>query len=1103
MTEERFSNDAEALNIILELSKELYLADSVERVGDILFANLLKFSGKINPTGKLLVHDFENGKIRTILKREDIQFAPVAEITSLDQIKFFSKIAIDSKKTLFIPDSHSDYSISIDPRQKMNPPGSLVFIPLYFNQVFIGLFSYASQPANSINDKFVSILEAIGKSLAIVLWSIHNRDLLQKSIILNETMSRELINTFSDYALLLDLNGMVLYSNEKTAMDFRREKFFKQGASFFENLPVEFVDSQKKYFYEAKSTGKPISVNVEAFGRCFRERIFPIRDITGNIIKIAIYAEETTEIIESGKRLDESRRELNTLFTNIPGFAYRCKNDENWTMEFVTERFYSITGYTQDEIIGNKLISYNDLIHPSDRDYVRNDVQLHLNSKTSYDISYKIVTRDKKIKWVIENAVGVFDESDNLKFIEGVIVDITRRKRSEILREILYQLSEIASTGSSLEEFLEFMYDKLNEIIDARNCFVALYESESDSLVFPLYKDEHSEFSRRRSFKKGKTEYVLNTGKPLLATPARVNGLVEQGLIEIYNTKFKSWMGIPLKIKDRAIGVLAVRNYHVENSFTEQDVELIAPIANYIALTIEKMRSDKERREFEERFKLIWERSSDGLRLLDADGNILLVNDAYCRMTEMTGDELLGKAFTIVYPYEIRQGLLERFLNNLNSGKIIKSFERKITMWNGKVLWVEVSNTMIEFEDSPKMVMSIMSDITQKKYLEDQLIQSQKMESIGRLAGGVAHDFNNILTVVQGNSEMIKRLTQDNPKVHSFANKIIIAAQRGSDLSKQLLAFAKLNRQVISPIFLNDIISETAKLLEHVISKNIELKTEMDPDTGKIDADFGNIQQVIMNLCINARDAIEGHGSITITTGKIFVDKTIIEKPTDYPDEEYVYISVTDTGKGMNEDVKKHIFEPFFTTKDNSRGTGLGLAIVYGIIKSHKGFIKVDSTFGKGSTFTAYFPVSSMQESEVQSNYTPRLISGNHENILLVDDEELILEIGREILSSLNYYTVIANSGETAISVFKEMMDRLSVVIIDQIMPDKRGSEVAKIIREINPKTKIILSSGTIDSVTEEFVSSSLVDGFIQKPYRIEELSLMLYKIIHESSPKK
>lgn len=1094
--EKKSETEAEALQIVLDLSKQLYLAESYEEIGRILFDNLSIIGNRENPAGKLLVYDSETDELRTAVKLESVHNAPMPDVLPFKDIKYFSKLAIEKKETIFIPDNHSDYSLSIDPRHKLNPACSLVFIPLYYDKDFLGIFSYASQPGNSIDPGFIAMLETICKTLSIIIRQIQNREKAQKSILLTETLSRELINATNEYAILLDTEGFFLYANEKTARTFEGIPAYKSGTKLWDLIPPNLRKAQQTTFNKVKESMQPLTIEIEYGGMWFSERIYPIKDDNGNLIRIAIYAADITEQKNAYQKLIESKRELSTFFSNLPGIAYRCRNDKDWTMEFMTERCIDITGYLSEEILYNRDLSFGDIIHPNDREHVWSEVQYHLSKKENYDLNYRIITKQNRVKWVLESAVGIFNTGGELQFIEGILFDITRRKRSEILKEILYELSDLASSGSDMEDFLLFMYKKINEIINAKNCFVAIYNQQSDALVFPLYKDEFSDSPRRRDFKRGKTEYILKTGKPFIATREIMSELIEKGVMGVDNTKYKSWLGVPLKVKDRTFGVLAIRNYDIENCFTEDDVELITPIANYIALTIDKKRSEQEKSILDLRFRSIWEKSSDGLRLLDNDGMIVLVNEAFCKMAELKMEELIGKPFSFVYSEESRSLLLEKFRDNLSSGKIIRSYERKITLWNGKALWVEVSNSIIEFEDTPKMVMSIMSDVTKRKVLEEQLIQSQKMESIGRLAGGVAHDFNNILTVVQGNSEMIKRIATGNSKLSGFADKIILAAKRGSDLSKQLLSFAKLNRQIINAADLNELVSESLKLLEHIIGKNIEIKTFLDPAIKTIDADFGNIQQVIMNLCINARDAISGNGMITITTGSKVLDKASIEKPSELQDGDYVFLSIADNGSGIPDEIKPHIFEPFFTTKDNSRGTGLGLAIVYGIIRSHNGFIVTDSVYQKGTTFTIYFPVSKQTYLNQLKNPRSELILGNFENILLVDDEELILEIGKEILSSLNYYPISAGSGLKGLELYEQLQDQLATIIIDQIMPDKSGSEIAKIIKSKNPQANIILSSGTSDQLIEELLTNKVISGFIQKPYKIEELSILLNRII-------
>jgi PAS domain S-box-containing protein len=1090
------SGNIDLSKIILDISKKLYSATTFEEMGKILFGNLHELRQDQNPTGKLVVYDSEYDILKTVYKHELIQYAPVPEIIPLNEVKYFSKIAIETKKILFIDDSHSDFSLSIDPRQKLNPPGSLVFVPLYLENELIGIFSYASQPERSINEESLSVLETLSEVVGIVLRQIMSIERSHKSIKISEYLNRQLPNASNEYAVLLDANGVILHTNDKakSVLSFLSNELI--GKNILEIITPEIAKQESFYLEKVRSEILPLKSEIEYQNRWFQQTIYPIQDEHNNLLKIAVFILEITDQKSSFEKLKENQRELATIFTNLPGLAYRCKNDEAWTMEFLSQGCEDLTGYKAEELLFNTKLSYNDLVHPEDKKRIWSEVQEFLEKNIKCNLTYRIITKQNHIKWVYETATGIFDNNGNLLFIEGIVIDITNRRRSEMLKEILYHVNSVIPSKSNFNEFLQSTYKAINQLVDAKNCFVAIYNKNRNSLVFPLYEDKYSASPVERDFKKGKTEYVFKTGKTFIATQKDLQELVSSGEVELNQNKCKSWIGAPININDKTIGVFAIRNYDIEDCYTPEDFDIIIPIANNIAIIYERMQSEEERKMLDNRFKAIWEKSLDGLRLLDENGIILLVNDSFCKTVDLPREKLIGKSFAEVYPEDVRDYKRNKFKENLTNENISRTERRKITLWNEKTIWIEISNSIIEFEGFPKMVMSLMRDISQEKFLEEQLVQSQKMESIGRLAGGVAHDFNNILTVILGNSEMIKRLSKADPKLAAYADKIMIASHRGSDLAKQLLSFAKLNKQIAMPVDLNIIISETLKLLEHSLKKKAEIKKELDYSISKIEADQGNIQQVIMNIIINAKDAIEDKGTITIKTGTKIIDKTTIEKPSDLPDGNYVYFSISDTGSGIPENVKKHIFEPFFTTKDNSRGTGLGLAIVYGIIRSHNGFISVDSSLGIGTTFTIFLPASISNIKDNPVLYNTNTINGNFEIVLLVDDEELILEIGKEILSALSFYPITANNGLEALKIYDQLQNKISIIIIDQIMPDKNGSELAMLIKAKNPEVKIILSSGTSDQIIEEFIEKGVIAGFIQKPYKIEELSQLLNEVL-------
>jgi len=416
---------------------------------------------------------------------------------------------------------------------------------------------------------------------------------------------------------------------------------------------------------------------------------------------------------------------------------------------------------------------------------------------------------------------------------------------------------------------------------------------------------------------------------------------------------------------------------------------------------------------------------------------------------------------------------------------------------------VEVSSVPLIKAGKTIGVFIIARDITERKkaeedrkILEEQLFQAQKMESIGRLAGGIAHDFSNILAVILGYADLLKIKFDDITTSEGQAvDKILKNARRSKELIGQLLGFARRGRYNPMPLAINTLIKDTVEVSEKIFEKKIEVKYELDNDIKIIKGDRNQLDQVLTNLIINAKDAMPQGGELIIKTENVHLDEEYTQKYPDLKPGKYVKISVTDTGIGMPKNVTDRIFEPFFTTKGSGEGTGLGLATVYGIIKNHQGHITVDSESGKGTTFTIYLPVS--ERRVLEENTAATVIKGD-ETILIVDDEEDVRGMLSKQLTPLGYKVLFASDGLEAIKIFKQQKHKIDLILLDMIMPGMAGKETYQKLREISPGVKVLIMSGfSLNSSDKEMLSDRTM-GFIQKPFELYELSNIIRKILRK-----
>jgi len=507
----------------------------------------------------------------------------------------------------------------------------------------------------------------------------------------------------------------------------------------------------------------------------------------------------------------------------------------------------------------------------------------------------------------------------------------------------------------------------------------------------------------------------------------------------------------------------------------------------------ERKIAEKALRDSEERYRAVFENTGTAMVIFEENLTLNIVNQRFEILSGFSRKEVEGrKNWREFIEAEDLKKIEKHDSLNLDGGGDNISTEHEITFIDKSGRKRDVFLSIAVIPGTKSGVASIL-DITDKNRLETQLQQAQRMESIGTLAGGIAHDFNNLLMVIQGNTSLMLLDAGSVGDNYQRLKSIERAVQSGSDLTSQLLGFARGGKYHVESTNLNKLIKEQNRMFSRA-RKEINIREKYDENLWVAEVDRGQIQQVLLNLYLNSWQAMPGGGDIYIKTENIILDETFIMPYKVIPGK-YVKISISDTGIGMDKETQKRIFEPFFTTK-SKRGTGLGLASVYGIIKNHKGFINVYSEKGQGATFSIYLPASALEAASEMLSRQKDDIRRGHETILLVDDEDTILDVGEEILKELGYTVVRAKGGIEAIKAFKKNRDKIDMVILDMIMPDIGGSEVYDKLKEINPEIKVLLSSGySIDTMATEIMNKGC-NGFIQKPFNVGKISQKIREIL-------
>jgi PAS domain S-box-containing protein len=567
-------------------------------------------------------------------------------------------------------------------------------------------------------------------------------------------------------------------------------------------------------------------------------------------------------------------------------------------------------------------------------------------------------------------------------------------------------------------------------------------------------------------------------------------------LVSTFQAGFRSMMSVPLISRDQVIGILHFRSKK-SKAYTDRDLQLAERIAAQIAggianaqLFSERKRAEEALQASEEKYRLLVQNSNDA---------IFVAQDDVIKFPNLKTEELMGYPASelVKIPFvnhihpDDRDIVFEKQRKRLEGQKSSSTYSFRIRNQAGEELWVEMNSVVILWEGRPA-TLNFMRDVTEKKKLEAQFLQAQKMEAVGTLAGGIAHDFNNLLMGIQGHASlMILDLGPSHPH-YRMLKSIEEQVKSGADLTWQLLSFARGGKYEVKPTDLNAIIKKTSSLFSRT-KKEISIQRKPQQDLWPVEVDRGQIEQVLLNLYVNAWQAMPGGGTLFLETKNVILNENYV-KPFYVQPGNYVKISVTDTGVGMDHKTQQRIFDPFFTTKEMGRGTGLGLATVYGIIKSHGGIINVYSEKGRGATFTIYLPASE-KKIEKEKKLPEKLLKGE-ETILLVDDEEVVINVSRMALEKLGYKVIMARSGQEAVEIYQNHKDGIDLVILDMIMPGMEGGKTFDFLKRINPDLRAILSSGYSINDEANGIIERGCQAFIQKPFSIGDLSLKIREVL-------
>jgi two-component system cell cycle sensor histidine kinase/response regulator CckA len=744
------------------------------------------------------------------------------------------------------------------------------------------------------------------------------------------------------------------------------------------------------------------------------------------------------------------------------------------TIQYASPGFTRVLGYRPEELVGQPITS---LLHPNEMKAARQRLG-ELAAAPGLIISERCRLRVKEGGWRWFELTAKNHLNDS---VVASYLDVSALHRMECERQVISEVVHALNQTSNLDQLLHRIHQALKKVLYAENCFVALHDAEEDMFSFPFLVDQYDTAPQPLKVDRSCTAFVFRTGCAMLIPQTEFDRLAAKGDVELVGSPSPSWLGVPLKTPTATIGVLVVQHYENENAYDMRDLEFLDSVGGHIALAIERRRAEEALRRSESMFRLLFSHTPLPTWVIDQETlKFLQVNEATVRQYGYSAEEFEElNTMDIVAPEET-----ERLRNHFGQSPMLG---RHVGIWkhrkkDGQKIDVEIISH--EFTHGGRRVRLVVAqDISERHQLEEQLRQAQKMEAVGRLAGGVAHDFNNLLMVIKGHTELLTNAPSPGEHFTRKIEQIDRAADRAASLTRQLLAFSRM--QVLQPrvMNLNGVVEEMGKLIPRLIGEDIELVIRTSTDLGTIRADASQMEQIIMNLAVNARDAMPGGGKLRIETSNAELDQTYSAAHPVVQPGHYVLLAVTDTGTGMDMETQAHIFEPFFTTKEQGKGTGLGLSTVYGVVKQSGGFIWVYSELGKGTSFKIYLPRVD-QAAEKPGAPKPYVeVPRGTETVLLAEDEQDVREVAREFLESGGYKVLEASNAADALRLVGEHKGAIDLLVTDMVMPGMTGQELAARLQQQRSDLCVVYMSGYSEHAAAEAAQADASVRLLTKPF--------------------
>jgi PAS domain S-box-containing protein len=1122
-----------------------------------------------------------------------------------------------SGKAELVNNAHLD-ARSAYPKENLFLLEHLISLPIQSKEQIFGVINIGRTEQPQFTQEEFELAQIFGShaSLAIVNAQLFEQvtSSVEKYRQLFED-SKDAVYISTPEGKFLDMNpagvAMLGYHSKEEVQNIHigKDMYFNENVREYAKQLVEYQGFLKDFEYVVKrKDGRLITV---------LETATPVRDAKGRIIAYRGMMRDITDRKRTEDTLRNSEKRFRETLENLRLITVSL--DQRGNITYCNNTLLKLCGKKWEDVIGKNWFEH--FLKDDVRDTVK-EIFYQGMEKGNIPVAYEneILSANNEPRLIAWNNSLVHDFQGNIIGTSSIGEDITEKKRAEKLQSAVFRISQAADSAAHLEDVYVSVHNIIKEVMPANNFYISLYDEKTNTVSFPYFKDEVDTPDEPRQLRKGLTEYVLRTGTSLLCDETTTEELTQRGEIELIGVPSPIWLGVPLIVEKKTIGVMAVQHYTDEHAYGKREQAMLEFVSSQIAKAIEKKKSEEQLKQSEERYRRLVETLPDAIAI-HVEGKIVYANDAALKLVNAkTAEELIGKPVLSFVAPEFQNIVKERLKKLIVDKESVPLIEEKFIRLDGKMIDVEVASIPFMFQGkhgaqvvmrditerkrseeallrseeqyrdffeeditadficsvegkflainpsfihifgyakkedaitssfashfqheddfqsllnllreqkklvhhemelckrdgTPVYVIANLSgifsshnklkeikgyffDITDRKKLELQLLQSQKMESLGQLSSGIAHDFNNVLAGILGYAELNLRKLNENDLPFRNTKNILQLVERGQRITKQLLAFSR--RQLLDPrdINLNVVISDLLKLISQTLGENIEIQFHPDTSLRTVNADPTQIEQVIMNLFLNARDAMPNGGTLSIATRNFQPNEEFLLRHQHALPTQHVELSVTDSGIGMSEKTQERMFEPFFTTKAPGKGTGLGLSMVHGIVGQHKGVIEVESAVHKGTMMRIYLPAVERPAEELMVKHSSIVADGNNYTILLVEDDENVRDVVDLSLQEYGYNIITANNGIEGLSKFQEHSDSIGMIISDVIMPRMGGKELYDNIHRINPSVKFLFVSGyTAEALHHDFVLDTGID-FLHKPFNITELINKVQEIL-------